>query len=236
MILFPLTPLPSSQDIKKAVNQAQLTYDIVNKQWEAFCLVARLLFHRRLVPSQEAADALREKDAQDPNPQANLQAPPKEESGIRNEEPKRVFNPRKLQLLKQADTAYIYQTRAPDRSQCCVKRTPHSSADEIATNIRECYYLRAAQHPNVPRFIAAYESASEKELWVRFIGKMNSDSLSLPTQLCTEFLKGANLEELLEALSEHKTIKLQEKHVAYIAAELITLLTWLHDTKHIVHR
>lgn len=66
---------------------------------------------------------------------------------------------------ERSDTAYIYQTRAPDRSQCCIKRTSHSSPEEINTNVRECFYLRAAQHPNVPRFIAAYESNNDKEMW-----------------------------------------------------------------------
>lgn len=90
-------------DIKKAVNQAQLTYDIVNKNWEPFCLVVRLLFHKRLVPSQEAADGCKEKDAQEAAALAHSQVPiDKEHSGIRNDEPKKVFNPRKLQLSKQA--------------------------------------------------------------------------------------------------------------------------------------
>ena len=85
-----------------------MTYDIVNKNWEAFSLVARLLFHKRLVPSQEAADALREKDAQEVTALAQSMVPiEKENSGVRVEEPKKVFNPRKLELVKQAYEEFV---------------------------------------------------------------------------------------------------------------------------------
>lgn len=93
----------SCVEIKKAVNQAQLTYDIVNKNWEVFCLVIRLLFHKRLLPSQEAIDGQRDKDAQEAAALSQAEVSiDKEQTGIRRDEPKKVFNPRKLVLIKQA--------------------------------------------------------------------------------------------------------------------------------------
>ena len=101
--LFFAQLLTTMLEIKKAVNQAQLTYDLVNKHWEPFCLVVRLLFHKRLMPSQEAIEAAKEKDAQEHSAMhASFMSVDKDNTGIRTDEPKKVFNPRKLELIKQA--------------------------------------------------------------------------------------------------------------------------------------
>lgn len=98
-----------------------------------------------------------------------------------------------------------------DSSEVAIKKTPHKTAKQIGKNVLEIKYLRLCRsHPNVVNFMRSNQIG--EEIW-----------------MVTELLKGGSLRDV------SRQYALQEKHISYIAKQILKALVFLHSNQ-LVHR
>jgi hypothetical protein len=91
-----------------------------------------------------------------------------------------------------------------------IKRVPHVTEKDKRNNYCEIAFLSQCKHPNVVNFIRAWEV--KDEAWI-----------------VTEFLEGGTLSEAV------KVHQFSERHIAYVAREILKALKYLHSID-FVHR
>jgi serine/threonine protein kinase len=91
-----------------------------------------------------------------------------------------------------------------------IKKLPHVSEKDKRNNWCEIGFLATCKHPNIVRFLDAWEV--KDEVWI-----------------VMEFLEGGTLHEAI------KVHQFCERHIAYIAREVLKALDFLHNNK-FVHR
>uniref|UniRef100_A0A6B2LAQ7 Protein kinase domain-containing protein n=1 Tax=Arcella intermedia TaxID=1963864 RepID=A0A6B2LAQ7_9EUKA len=90
-----------------------------------------------------------------------------------------------------------------------IKKLPHNTEKEKLNNLCEIAFLKVCvSHPNAVQYIKSFLVQPENEIW-----------------LVTEFLHGGTLSE---AARVHTFI---ERHIAYVAREVLRALKFLHDNK-----
>eukprot|EP00005_Dracoamoeba_jomungandri_P000219 CAMPEP_0174255358 /NCGR_PEP_ID=MMETSP0439-20130205/4697_1 /TAXON_ID=0 /ORGANISM="Stereomyxa ramosa, Strain Chinc5" /LENGTH=433 /DNA_ID=CAMNT_0015337503 /DNA_START=158 /DNA_END=1459 /DNA_ORIENTATION=- len=96
------------------------------------------------------------------------------------------------------------------KGKVAIKKMRHSSQKEIASNLKEVYYLKMVSHPNIVKYFSA--SVIEEEMWILM-----------------EYMEGGTLTEATEKYD------FEEKDVAYAAKELLKGITYLHKNN-LIHR
>jgi serine/threonine protein kinase len=96
------------------------------------------------------------------------------------------------------------------KKRVAIKKLPHVTEKDKRNNWCEIGFLATCQHPNIVRFLSAWEM--EDEVWI-----------------VMEFLDGGTLHEAI------KVHQFSERHIAYIAREVLQALHYLHSNK-LVHR
>lgn len=91
-----------------------------------------------------------------------------------------------------------------------IKKLPHVTEKDKRSNWCEIGFLATCKHPNIVRFLDAWEV--KDEVWI-----------------VMEFLEGGTLHEAI------KVHQFCERHIAYIAREVLKALDFLHNNK-FVHR
>jgi len=91
-----------------------------------------------------------------------------------------------------------------------IKKLPHVTERDKRNNWCEIGFLATCKHPNIVRFLGAWEMTDE--VWI-----------------VMEFLEGGTLHEAI------KVHQFCERHIAYIAREVLKALDFLHSNK-FVHR
>jgi serine/threonine protein kinase len=91
-----------------------------------------------------------------------------------------------------------------------IKKLPHVTDKDKRNNYSEIAFLMTCEHPNIVKFLSAYEV--KEEVWI-----------------VMEFLEGGTLNEAV------KVHQFSEKHIAYVAREMLKGLKYLH-AQGFVHR
>lgn len=103
----------------------------------------------------------------------------------------------------------VYKAKTKKGKRVAVKKSPNLD-DAKADNLREIHFLKNIQHPNVVQYFSSHLVNSE--MWV-----------------VLEFMEGGTL---TQAASQ---FQFQEKHVAYVAKQVLTALSFLHG-RNLLHR
>lgn len=98
------------------------------------------------------------------------------------------------------------------RKRVAIKKLPNSNSKEKNANLCEIGFLLNCDHPNIVKMYKAYELIDKDEIWI-----------------VSEFLEGGTLSEAA------KIHQFSEKHIAYVAREMLKALKFLHK-KGMVHR
>eukprot|EP00029_Vermamoeba_vermiformis_P005987 TRINITY_DN2228_c0_g1_i1.p2 TRINITY_DN2228_c0_g1~~TRINITY_DN2228_c0_g1_i1.p2 ORF type:complete len:324 (+),score=105.45 TRINITY_DN2228_c0_g1_i1:886-1857(+) len=96
------------------------------------------------------------------------------------------------------------------RHRVAIKKLPHVTEKDKRNNYSEIAFLMTCEHPNIVKFLSAYEV--KEEVWI-----------------VMEFLEGGTLNEAV------KVHQFSEKHIAYVAREMLKGLKYLH-AQGFVHR
>ena len=96
------------------------------------------------------------------------------------------------------------------KGRVAIKKMDHISSGQQNDNLTEVYFLKNCDQPNVVKFLSAHHVGDQ--LW-----------------MLMEFMEGGTL---TEAAVKYK---FQEKHVAYVAQEVLKGLSYLH-AKNFIHR
>jgi serine/threonine protein kinase len=96
------------------------------------------------------------------------------------------------------------------RHRVAIKKLPHVTDKDKRNNYSEIAFLMTCEHPNIVKFLSAYEV--KEEVWI-----------------VMEFLEGGTLNEAV------KVHQFSEKHIAYVAREMLKGLKYLH-AQGFVHR
>jgi len=102
----------------------------------------------------------------------------------------------------------IMKTR--DKEKIAVKKIPHKSRREKDHNYYEIGFLSNCLHPNIVRYIDSF--LVEDDIWI-----------------IMEYMEGGTLSEAAKAHTY------TDKHIAYVAREVITAISFLHSLSY-VHR
>lgn len=98
------------------------------------------------------------------------------------------------------------------KKRVAIKKLPHVSDKDKKNNYCEISFLSTCNHPNIVKFMKAWEFADKQEAWI-----------------VTEFLEGGTLSEAV------KVHQFTERHIAYVAREILKALKYLHSLGYI-HR
>lgn len=109
-------------------------------------------------------------------------------------------------------------TRKKER--VAVKKLPHKDKFDRIANYCELFYSSELKHPNIVQFKCA---------WLIPAGSYTKDPQVPELWMAMEFLQGGTLNEA------SKIIRLNEKHVAYVAREVCQALKYIHE-KGYAHR
>lgn len=203
------------QDLKRLVNASKITYDKISANWEVFCNIIYFVGKKRIFASEEEMQKFKSK-AKETNKSTAVSTTTQKLASdlITPGNPKKLF--KNLQITGRGGFGMVFGGSAPDKSRVAIKRMPHTSEREKKSNLKEAWFLKACSHPNICAYKATYENSELHELWV-----------------IMELLEGGNLDEAIT--DEDSSADFQEKHIAYVAREILSALAYLHERK-IAHR
>jgi len=98
------------------------------------------------------------------------------------------------------------------KKRVAIKKLPHSNDKDKKNNYCEIAFLSTCNHPNIVKFNKAWDFQDKGEAWI-----------------VTEFLEGGTLSEAV------KVHQFTERHIAYVAREILKALKYLHSLGYI-HR
>lgn len=132
-----------------------------------------------------------------------------------HEEQEKVLKKRYRNLEFAGEGGFGRVFYAKDSKRGCkvaIKKLPHTSEKSCLNNKCEVAFLASCNHPNIVKFLDAWHVIDKNEMWI-----------------VTEYLEGGTLSE---AVKDHK---FNERHIAYIAREILRALKYLHSLG-FVHR
>lgn len=98
------------------------------------------------------------------------------------------------------------------KKRVAIKKLPHGSDKDRKNNYCEIAFLSTCNHANIVKFNRSWEFNDKQEVWI-----------------VTEFLEGGTLSEAV------KVHQFTERHIAYVAREILKALKYLHSMGYI-HR
>lgn len=98
------------------------------------------------------------------------------------------------------------------KKRVAIKKLPHGSDKDRKNNYCEIAFLSTCNHANIVKFNRSWEFPDKQEVWI-----------------VTEFLEGGTLSEAV------KVHQFTERHIAYVAREILKALKYLHSMGYI-HR
>lgn len=98
------------------------------------------------------------------------------------------------------------------KKRVAIKKLPHEHDKDKKNNYCEIAFLSTCNHPNIVKFNKAWDFPDKGEAWI-----------------VTEFLEGGTLSEAV------KVHQFTERHIAYVAREILKALKYLHSLGYI-HR
>jgi ankyrin repeat protein len=220
------------EDIMAVVKHSQLDHALIQKNWDVFCSIIHFTQKKRI--AKDEVDAALHKDKVKATLLASMSAeslsnsgekpdpallPPKDpvdaiiasklDTLIDKGDPKALYG-KKMVSIGKGGFGMVFSAIGADKQKVAIKRMPHASERDRRINMREVYFLKQLQHPNIVQLKGAYDMVQDHELWVLF-----------------ELMEGGTLDDAVA--EEHASF--QEKHIAFAAHEILEALAFLHKRK-----
>jgi len=193
--------------VKQRCRELKLEQDVLAKHMDLFWRIAYFLYREEFPPAPVPpvnAPVIKEFYASElvmEHGKSEIKYPPKSL--------KKLF--RGGNLTGEGGYGKVFVSRDTHRKDSvAIKKVSHSSAKNKETNYSEVGFLSSSTHPNIVSFYHAYLNVNTKkgveEVWI-----------------ITEFLYGGTLAEAA------KNYEFKEKHVRYIAREILQALAYIHS-------
>lgn len=130
---------------------------------------------------------------------------------VSKEDVKRMF--RNVEFSGKGGFGRVFSSKDNEtKKRVAIKKLPNRTEKEKNANLNEVGFLSECHHANIVSFLKALDYSAKDEVWI-----------------VTEFLEGGTLSEAV------KVHQFSERHIAYVAREMLKALTHLHSLG-LVHR
>jgi thiamine kinase-like enzyme len=195
-----------SEELQKKIKKAKLHEDEVNKQF--WVLLNVLHFITKESYRMEGQDSPPVQRRRPYAPVKSIEAA-KQLAQAPDKDTKKLF--KNLEFSGKGGFGRVFGGKdIATRHRVAIKKLPHVTDKDKRNNYSEIAFLMTCEHPNIVKFLSAYEV--KEEVWI-----------------VMEFLEGGTLNEAV------KVHQFSEKHIAYVAREMLKGLKYLH-AQGFVHR
>lgn len=194
------------EDIQKKLKKSHLDEAVLNKHFDVLCNVLHFLTkHSFRIPDQE-------KEVRERRPYASQEMMDNAKQLLETTDNVKKFY-KNIEFSGKGGFGRVFAAKdIATKKRVAIKKLPHATDKDKKNNYCEIAFLSTCNHPNIVKFNRAWEFDDKQEVWI-----------------VTEFLEGGTLSEAV------KVHQFTERHIAYVAREILKALKYLHSLGYI-HR
>jgi len=194
------------EDIQKKLKKSHLDEALLNKHFDVLCNVLHFLTkHSFRIPDQE-------KEVRERRPYASQEMMDTAKQLLETTDNVKKFY-KNIEFSGKGGFGRVFAAKdIATKKRVAIKKLPHATDKDKKNNYCEIAFLSTCNHPNIVKFNRAWEFDDKQEVWI-----------------VTEFLEGGTLSEAV------KVHQFTERHIAYVAREILKALKYLHSLGYI-HR